>query len=202
MHKINNSKNTILNKKKFRRMVLVKFSNYCIISIAFSLILSACTATTSPNHLGKAVFQALKSKNFDRYEKHIIKKTDILNILQTLKKSKQYQFFTEKKRTHTEKIIGQMNDLYTNLQHKLKTNFTKIISYGEEKGIDWSKVQFKKILVSNKQALLEIENIPQQNIHIVFSFNKTDYQLRLNNNVQLSRGWVIVDGLSWELAPQ
>lgn len=172
------------------------------LAIICLLALSACGQNSNQDGLGSAVFSALKKNDFEQYQKYIIRKSEVLLILQHLRESSEFEKYTPKKRAHMDQVIKNMTQSYTKLRQKLKKNFSQTVQHGITSGIDWSKARFKKILISGTQSLFELKNITQQHIHIVFTYNHNEYQLRLNNNVKLSRGWVIVDGLYWDHLPQ
>jgi len=176
----------------------IKLTAYSLLLISSALLISSCSKNSNQEGLAKAVFRALKSNNFEHYAKYVIRENEINTILTELKKSTIYHDYSAIKTKYYTEIITHLKLLHTKNKIKLKQNFNDTFDFGVRKGITWSKTRFVKALIDRETSLYDIKDIVQQNIFIVFSYNKKNYKIRLKNTIKLSRGWVIVDGFSWE----
>ena len=75
---------------------------------------------------------------------------------------------------------------------KVKTAFASAISDGKQKGIDWSRVQFVRVDVTERptNAVMLGEFI------VVFSFEKKEYMLRVQDAFYINGQWKVTQFLT------
>jgi hypothetical protein len=75
---------------------------------------------------------------------------------------------------------------------KVKTAFTSVISDGKKKGIDWSQIQFVKVDVREHPS----QSVTLGEFTVVFSFDKKEYKLRVQNAFYVNGQWKVTQFLT------
>jgi len=171
-----------------------------LLIVLVTLFLISCGKNSSQQGLASVAFKYLKYNDFESYSKYIMTNKEALSLLQTLERSGQFKAYSIKKKTHFYGVKKSIKKLMGKQKKQLEKNFYAVFDQGVRHGITWSRTKFVEARVSKQEKVFDLNGLKQQNIYIVFTHKKKEYTLRLKNNIKANRGWIIVDGLSWEPA--
>ncbi len=180
--------NNIINKATLRIFLIV----------SLSLLLISCGKNSSQEGLASIAFKYLKYNDFDSYAKYIITNKEAISLLKTLERSGQFKAYSVKKKAHFKAIKNSLVQRMEKQKKVLEKNFYAVFDQGVRQGITWSRAKFVEARISKQEKAFDLKGLKQQNIYIIFTYMKKEYTLRLKNNIKANRGWVIVDGLSWD----
>lgn len=81
--------------------------------------------------------------------------------------------------------------------YKIRDNtykaFSKIREKGNQNGINWEEVVFSNAEYTTKKE----NNIETTDLKILFSYNDTQYTIRIAECIKTTRGWLIFDKPQW-----
>lgn len=162
--------------QNYKRMKSI-FIFFVVIITLLTQQLHAQNKITNPNVLAKHIFKAFKHENFIAYASLIMTESDCEIIIN--------------KSTNSDSIKAHAAKFMPSIVKQTRMNaykdFVLIINDGKKKGINWSKIKLKKILVKS----YIIDNIESAGIAIYFEFKKEVFIIDLSN-CHRSDSWLMM----------
>jgi len=159
-----------------------------IVSILFlSLFLYSCgddsavvQVSSTPEEMGEALFEAIKTEDAATVRTYFAVESDLNEWLAKSSLSEKQQ---EKKLKKLEKKITSLND-----------NIAKTLAKIHQEPIDWNNSTYDWIDYKN----FEKDGTTGADVFIVFSVDRTQYEIKLDDCFPTSRGWVLFDNISFK----
>lgn len=146
------------------------------LSSAFQLNIQQRPST--PDELAKAVYNALKQKSFTDFEKLLFTEADCdtvvinSNLPDSIKAD----------------ILPRMKGLTQLVKENAEKNFKSVIEQAEQKGIDWTKVEFTEA----KYEIKTRDIAPSSDIFFGGKQGDIEFYIKLDN-CHKSNAWLIMD---------
>lgn len=141
---------------------------------------SEVQVSSTPEEMGEILFKAIKTQDAATVRKYFATDADIQEWL--LKSSIDEKKYSKKQKKLQKRIVA-LND-----------GIAKTLAKIHEEDINWESTTFDWIDYKNFVK----DSVTGADIYIVFSEDKKQYEIKLDNCYQTKRGWVMFDDLSFK----